>query len=85
MDSLRSRGDDVALDDASVFVGRRLRGDDGWRVEQLVLFRVVFLFRQDAVVVERLRRPELFRGFLVHWGFFLELRGSSLNPVWLAS
>ena len=67
VDSLRSRGDDVALDDASVFVGRRLR-DDGWRVEQLRLLRVVFLFRQDAVVVERLRRPELFRGFLVHWG-----------------
>ena len=42
MDFLRLLGDDVALDDASVFVGRRLRDDgrrlrhdDSWRVEQL--------------------------------------------------
>ena len=33
VDFLRLHGDDVALDDASVFVGRRLRDDDGWRVE----------------------------------------------------
>ena len=31
VDFLRLHGDDVALDDASVFVGRRLRVDDGRR------------------------------------------------------